>query len=193
MIKKLSYNFLRFLFICTSIFCYATYWNYKANLDDAIFFIENLQVQEHDAWLFNGSFDGTQEGHSFSAINETMVISQSDVHHRPDCNLKNQTQINPNCFETEIWKKLYLSIANDRPFKSSMHAQNGRLGWVDDGRAKEWAKHATIGDGESATIHVLHGELVLLGLFSQGHDTLFDVGVVHVLHITKDRYNQALK
>ena len=64
-----------------------------------------------------------------------------------------------------------------------MHAENGRLWGVDDGGSKEGPEDAPVGDGEGAAVHVLHGQLVLLGLVAQGHDTLFNVRVVHVLHI----------
>lgn len=45
-----------------------------------------------------------------------------------------------------------------------MHAQDGRLRWVNDGRAKHGAKHATIADGESASVHILDSELVFTSL-----------------------------
>ena len=40
--------------------------------------------------------------------------------------------------------------------KDSVHPQNGRLGWVDDGCAIEGAKHSSIADSERPSIHVLH-------------------------------------
>ena len=64
-----------------------------------------------------------------------------------------------------------------------MHAENGRLRGIDDGCSKEGPEDAPVGDGEGAAVHVLHGQLVLLGLLAQGHDALLDVRVVHVLCI----------
>lgn len=45
-----------------------------------------------------------------------------------------------------------------------MHAQDGRLWGVNDGRAKQGAKHATVADGESASVHILDSELVFTSL-----------------------------
>ena len=64
-----------------------------------------------------------------------------------------------------------------------MHAENGRLRGVNDGGSKEGPEDAPVGDGEGAAVHVLHGQLVLLGLITQGHDALLNVRVVHVLYI----------
>ena len=74
-----------------------------------------------------------------------------------------------------------------------MHAQNGGLRGVNDGGSKEGPEHAAVGDGEGTAVHVLHGELVLLGLFTQSHDTFFNIGVIHVVNIAEHRHNKALK
>ncbi|KAI3486894.1 hypothetical protein L1887_49533 [Cichorium endivia] len=42
-----------------------------------------------------------------------------------------------------------------------VHAQDGRTGQVEDGRAKERAKDAAVADGERAAAHVLERELVV--------------------------------
>ena len=50
----------------------------------------------------------------------------------------------------------YLPIDGDRPLKHAMHAEDGRLRWVDDGCAHEGAEHAAITDGERTPIHILY-------------------------------------
>ena len=45
-----------------------------------------------------------------------------------------------------------------------MHAQNGRLRWVDYGCAIEGPKHASIGYCEGASVHILNGEETILSL-----------------------------
>lgn len=50
------------------------------------------------------------------------------------------------------------------PVKDAMHAQNGRLRRVDDGRPKHGAEHSSVADGEGAAVHVLHSQLVLTSL-----------------------------
>lgn len=42
-----------------------------------------------------------------------------------------------------------------------MHAQDSRLGRVDDGRPKERPKNPSVADCESAAIHVFDGQFVL--------------------------------
>ena len=88
---------------------------------------------------------------------------------------------------------LHLSIPADRPLERPVHPEDGRLRWVDDGRAEERAEDAAVGDGEGASLHVLDGQRVLLGLLAEGGDALLDVGVVHVLDVAEDGDNQTLK
>lgn len=54
------------------------------------------------------------------------------------------------------------------PVKDAMHAQDGRLRGVDDGRVEHGSKHASVADGEGASVHVLHGQLVLTCLRGEG-------------------------
>lgn len=45
-----------------------------------------------------------------------------------------------------------------------MHAQNGGLWGVDDGRAEQRAKHTSVGHSEGASIHLLNGQGAILSL-----------------------------
>lgn len=65
--------------------------------------------------------------------------------------------------------KLITNLATNShwPIKDPMHAQNGWLWWVDDGGAEERAKNSTITDSERATIHILHCQLILTGLWAK--------------------------
>lgn len=58
----------------------------------------------------------------------------------------------------------HLAVDGHRSIKDTMHAQDGRLWGVDDGCAKQGAKHATVADGEGASIHVLNCKLVFTSL-----------------------------
>lgn len=63
--------------------------------------------------------------------------------------------------------KTNLATNSHRPVKDTMHAQNGRLWWVDDGCAEERAENSTITNRECATIHVLYCQLVLTRLWAK--------------------------
>lgn len=59
--------------------------------------------------------------------------------------------------------KLITNLATNShwPVKDTMHAQNCRLWWVDDGCAEERAENPAVTDGECAAIHIFHCQLVL--------------------------------
>lgn len=50
-----------------------------------------------------------------------------------------------------------------------MHAQDGGLWGVDDGRAEQGAKHATVADGEGASIHIFNSNLIVASLRHTTH------------------------
>ena len=52
-----------------------------------------LKVKEHNAWILNGPLDTAQKGHSLSAVNQTVIICQSDVHHWANSNLEKKDLI----------------------------------------------------------------------------------------------------
>lgn len=58
----------------------------------------------------------------------------------------------------------HLAIDGHRSFEDAMHAQDGRLWGVDDGCAKQGAKHTSVADGESASIHILNSKLIFTSL-----------------------------
>ena len=50
----------------------------------------------------------------------------------------------------------HLAVDGHRTVEDAMHAEDGRLGGVDDGCAKHGAKHAAIADGEGASVHIFN-------------------------------------
>lgn len=58
----------------------------------------------------------------------------------------------------------YLASHSHWPIEDGMHAQDGRLGRVDNGCSKEGAENTSIANGESTTIHIFNGEFILPGL-----------------------------
>ena len=58
----------------------------------------------------------------------------------------------------------YLAPYGHWPLEDAMHAQDCRLGRVDDGCAKHGSKNTAVTDGERASVHILHGQFVLASL-----------------------------
>ena len=52
--------------------------------------------------------------------------------------------------------QVYLAVPDNRPLKDAVHAKDGRLWGVDDGRPKEGTKDTTVADRESSAVHVLN-------------------------------------
>ncbi len=150
-----------------------------------------LEVEEHDARVLHRALDGPQEGDSLSSVNESMVVGESDVHHGLAHHLRGKNR--SDSYMKQLSRGIYLAVAHHRPLKSPVHPEDGRLRRVDDGGSKERSEDAAVRDRECSTIHVLHCQLIVFGLLAEGGDTLLDVGVVHVVHVPQDRYDEALE
>ena len=85
-------------------------------------------------------------------------------------------------FETSRHECTNLAPDGNRPVEDAVHAQDGRLGRVDDGCAEHGAKHPPVADGEGASVHVLHRQLVITGL-----DTEYKRVQIHMLIMQKGR------
>mmetsp|Transcript_22640 Transcript_22640/g.38841 ORF Transcript_22640/g.38841 Transcript_22640/m.38841 type:complete len:209 (+) Transcript_22640:151-777(+) len=99
-----------------------------------------------------------------------MVIGQGQIHHGPDHN----------------------GVVDDhRTLVDGVHAQDGRLGGVDNRGGEEGAEHPPVGDGEGAAGHVVDGELVVLRLLPQIKDALLYVGEGEGVAVAEDGYDEA--
>jgi len=85
----------------------------------------------------------------------------------------------------------HLSLDSNWPLKDAVHAENGTLWRIDDGRAHQGSEHSAIADGEGATVHVLHGDGITPGLIGQTGQCDLDVRIVHALHVADDGYHQS--
>ena len=47
-----------------------------------------LHSQEHGSGIFDGGFDLPEEGDGLASIHETMIVSQSEIHHGTNHHLK---------------------------------------------------------------------------------------------------------
>lgn len=66
-------------------------------------------------------------------------------------------------------------LGDDSTHLGGVHAQDGTLRGVDDGRAEKRAEHAPVGDGEGTTRHILQGHGTLLGLLAEVADRLLHI------------------
>lgn len=68
-------------------------------------------------------------------------------------------------YHLRLWThNSHLAIDGHGSVEDAMHAQDGRLWGVNDGRAKQGAKHATVADGEGASIHIFNSKLIFTSL-----------------------------
>ena len=66
-------------------------------------------------------------------------------------------------------ERTHLSIDRHRLVEDAVHSEDGRLRRVDDWGAEDGTEHSTIGNGERAALHVLHGQLVVARLQGIGN------------------------
>eukprot|EP00123_Amoebidium_parasiticum_P007891 comp18441_c0_seq1/m.19703 comp18441_c0_seq1/g.19703 ORF comp18441_c0_seq1/g.19703 comp18441_c0_seq1/m.19703 type:complete len:546 (+) comp18441_c0_seq1:59-1696(+) len=140
------------------------HWNFME-------FQANLQAEEKAGGVLDGGLDVAQECHSLPAVNQAVVVGQRNVHHGPDLNL---------------------AVDSHGAVEDTVHAENSRLGGVDDGGAHEGAKDPPVGDGEGTAGHVFNGNLAVAGLLAQGGNCLLEISVVVVVAPTDHRHNQTL-
>mmetsp|Transcript_114245 Transcript_114245/g.323049 ORF Transcript_114245/g.323049 Transcript_114245/m.323049 type:complete len:325 (+) Transcript_114245:128-1102(+) len=99
-----------------------------------------LQAQQHPAGVFELVAHGGEESHSLAPVDETMVVGQGHVHHRP---------------------RLDLVPYSDSPVRRGVEAQDGALREVDDAGAIKPTEGAGVGDTEGRATQIVHAKLVL--------------------------------
>lgn len=105
--------------------------------------------KKHSLGVFNTVLDLLKEQYSILPIEESMVVSQGQVHH---------------------WSGNDLVTSDNRSIVDGMHAEDGRLGWVDDWGSHQGTEGTSVGDGECSTVDIFESKLSLfslLGKFSQ--------------------------
>ena len=100
-------------------------------------------LQEHASRILDILLNLHQKLNGFSAIQETVVVCQGQVHHRADNNL---------------------AVHNDWLILDSMEPKNSCLRKVDDWSTHQRAEDSTVADGESTTGHILNCQLAFASL-----------------------------
>ena len=112
---------------------------------------ELLAIQEQPARILNDILHTPEEGHSLTTIYEPVVVREGHIHDRTRQDL----------------------LANHHgPLCDGVHAQDGALWRVDDGRAEKTAIHSAIGDGKSAACHIINGNCPVPSLLAKCIDGL---------------------
>ena len=89
-----------------------------------------LDAQQESSRVLDLVLHTHQEGHRLSAVDQTVIVGQRQVHHRPG---------------------LDLAVLGDHgAHLRGVHAEDGALGRVDDGRTEQRAEHTTVGYREGA-------------------------------------------
>ena len=102
-----------------------------------------IPLQQHAPRVLDVLLDLDEELDRFPAIEQTVVVGESKVHHGPD---------------------LDLAIDGNRPVLDGVEAKDGGLREVDNGSTVERTEDTAVADGEGAASHVLDGELSIARL-----------------------------
>lgn len=104
-------------------------------------------LEQHSPGVLNVLLDLNQELNSFSAVKQTMVIGQGEIHHGTN---------------------LDLTVDGNRTVLDCVKAENSSLRKIDDGSAHQGSENTPVADGEGATSHVFNSKLVVasLGIWS---------------------------
>ena len=105
--------------------------------------IAMLNLQQHATGILDELLDLDEELHCLPAIQQTVVVGQCQVHHRPDLNL---------------------SVDGDWLILDGVKTQDSSLGKVDDRGTHQRTENAAVADGECSTGHILNRELAVAGL-----------------------------
>ena len=100
-----------------------------------------------------------------------MVIGEGQIHHGAD---------------------LDLAADHHGPLLNLVHAQNARLGSVQDRRRHERTIDAAIGDGEGAALHLLQLQGAVAGALAEVGDGLLDLGEAHAVRVAHHGNHEAL-
>lgn len=130
-----------------------------------------LQTGQHDARILDGRLHLAQEHDRLTAIDQTMVVRQGDVHHRPNN---------------------HLALDRHRSLKDAVHTENGALRRIDDRCAHQRAEHTTVADGERTAVHILDGDRVALRLLAERRNGDLNVGEVLAFAVAQHRHNETL-
>mmetsp|Transcript_11760 Transcript_11760/g.24365 ORF Transcript_11760/g.24365 Transcript_11760/m.24365 type:complete len:306 (-) Transcript_11760:383-1300(-) len=128
-------------------------------------------LQEQAARVLDLVAHSGQECHSLTPVNEAVVIGQREVHDWPRDDVA--------------------ALGHHRAHLGCVHAEDGALWRVDDGRAQHAAKDAAIADGEGPAAHVVERQLLLLGLLGELRDGGLHLEDGHSLHVPDHGNHQA--
>mmetsp|Transcript_11615 Transcript_11615/g.34891 ORF Transcript_11615/g.34891 Transcript_11615/m.34891 type:complete len:327 (+) Transcript_11615:382-1362(+) len=128
-------------------------------------------AQEQAARVLNHLFETLQKSDSLAPIDKAMIVCQCHVHDGP-------------------WQNLLAHYSG--ALGDGVHAEDGGLGRVDDGRGQHAAVHAAIADGEGAARHVINADGAVPRLLAQYVDRALHAGKVQLVHVTQHWHYQAL-
>lgn len=128
------------------------------------------EVEQDLLGVLDALLDLSQEEHGLSAVNDAVIVGQSHVHDGTGQDL---------------------ATDDDGSHLGGVHAKDSALRRVDDRGAHHGAENATIGDGESATGHVLNGDLAFASLLGEVSQALLQVVEAHILAVSDNGNDKA--
>ena len=88
---------------------------------------DRSDAEDEAGGVFDRLFHFDEEGDGLFAVDEAVVVTERQIHHRADDDL---------------------AVDGDGAVVDGVHAEDGALGRVDDRRGEEGAEGAAVGDGE---------------------------------------------
>ena len=134
------------------------------------FNISSSDVEKELLGVLNTLLDLPEEQDGLTAIDDAMIVGESDVHYGAGNDLR----------ALDDWAQF-----------GGVHTEDSALGHVDDRGTHHAAEDATVGDGESAARKVLKRDLAITSLGSEATETLFKVSEAIVLAVAEDGNDEA--
>ena len=138
-----------------------------------------LNIEQHSSGVFDARLDLLKENNSLSTIDNSMVISQSQV---------------PNSHQNIYFTKFHLHhgsgdnlvFNNNRSVNNGVHTEDSRLRKVDDGSTHKRSENSTVGDGEGTTSQFFRSNLVVFTSSTQIKESLFNIGKTESFAVSDD-------
>mmetsp|Transcript_34789 Transcript_34789/g.88123 ORF Transcript_34789/g.88123 Transcript_34789/m.88123 type:complete len:404 (+) Transcript_34789:377-1588(+) len=130
-----------------------------------------LAVDEQAAGVLDDLLDALEERHRLAAVNQAVVVRERQVHHGA---------------------RLNLAAHHHGALHDGVHAQDGALRRVDDGRGQHGAVHAAVADGKRAARHVVDADGAVARLLAHLNHRLLHLRKVELVGAAQHGHHQAL-
>ena len=130
----------------------------------------DLYFDQNPGGILEQVFQAFEPGDGFAAVDEAMVVGESDVHHRANDDV---------------------AFASDGPVLDGVQAEDATLRRVYDGGGEQGTVDTAVADGEGAALEFFEFQFVIARAFAEVGDGEFDFGEAHAFGVAEDRHDEA--